>query len=82
VTVKYQVRVLCALILLSVCLVAQTVSSSLVGRVIDPADAVVPAAKVTLTDAATGSVRMAATDNTGLFRFVNVLFGVRGNDWF
>jgi len=75
VTVKYQVRVLCALILLSVCLVAQTVSSSLVGRVIDPADAVVPAAKVTLTDAATGSVRMAATDNTGLFRFVNVIPG-------
>ena len=50
----------------------QTVTSSLVGSVVDPADAVIAGAPVTLTNAGTGAVRQATTDNLGTFRFVNL----------
>ncbi|HYW47230.1 MAG TPA: carboxypeptidase-like regulatory domain-containing protein [Bryobacteraceae bacterium] len=50
----------------------QTVSSSLVGTVLDPASAVVPNAKVTLTDPDTGSVRTVTTDVGGNFRFLDL----------
>src|SRR5690349_2842892 len=46
----------------------QTVSSSLVGTVLDPANAVVPNAPVKLTDQNTGTVREANTDSAGVFR--------------
>src|SRR5258708_5493096 len=65
-------EILCILTLLAVCLSAQTVSSSLQGTVVDPANAVVPNAPVTLTETSTGTSRSGATDATGLFRFLNL----------
>jgi hypothetical protein len=56
----------------TVCLVAQTVEGSLVGTVLDPAEAVVPNASVTLTEISTGNSRTAATDSAGEFRFPNI----------
>src|SRR5262249_31466644 len=53
----------------------QTVSSSLVGTVLDPAGAVIPSAPVTLTELNTGTVRQAQTDSSGVFRFLNVPAG-------
>src|SRR5262249_48781475 len=68
-------EILCVLTLLAVCLPAQTVSSSLQGTVVDPANAVVPNAPITLTDTSTGAIRSAVTDATGLFRFLNLAPG-------
>jgi hypothetical protein len=50
----------------------QTVSSTLIGTVSDPANAVVANAKITLTDQNTGSVRVLTTDASGIFRFVDL----------
>jgi hypothetical protein len=55
------------------CVFGQTISSSIVGTVVDPANAIVPAAEVQLTDTRTGAIRTATTDSSGLFRFPNVL---------
>jgi hypothetical protein len=65
----------CALTLLAAGLVGQTVSSSIIGTVLDPASAVVPNAAVTLTATETGSVRTATTDSAGTFRFLNIAPG-------
>jgi hypothetical protein len=65
-----------ALALSCVGMYGQTVSSSLVGTVVDPADAVVSNAPVTLTDTATKATRSATTDNTGTFRFLQLDPGV------
>jgi hypothetical protein len=51
---------------------AQTVSSSLEGFIVDPADAAVTNAPVTLTNNDTKSSRTANTDNTGTYRFLQV----------
>lgn len=48
------------------------VSSQIVGTVVDPADAVVANAPVTLTSTETGAVRTATTDSIGTYRFTNV----------
>ncbi|HVW07151.1 MAG TPA: TonB-dependent receptor, partial [Bryobacteraceae bacterium] len=48
------------------------VSSQIVGTVVDPADAAVVGAPVTLTSTETGAVRNAQTDNLGTYRFTNV----------
>jgi hypothetical protein len=53
----------------------QTVSSSLVGIVLDPAGAYVPSAPVTLTEGNTGTIRETLTDGSGVFRFLNVPAG-------
>src|SRR3954447_13965671 len=74
-TVRKSAQSICALILFAACLVAQTVSSSITGTVLDPASAVVPNAAVTLTDENTGSVRTGTTDSYGLFRFLNIAPG-------
>src|SRR5229473_7999690 len=66
---------ICALMFLSSCLFSQTVSSSLVGTVLDPSSAVVPNAAVTATDQETGAVRAVATDSAGTFRFLNLTPG-------
>ncbi len=50
----------------------QTVTSSLVGTVVDQSDAVVAGAPVTLTSADTGAVRAGMTDSQGTYRFVNL----------
>jgi hypothetical protein len=71
-TLQKLAPVVCTLFFLLVSLFGQTVSSSIVGTVLDPVSAVVPNAAVTLTDLDTGAVRSVVTDNSGLFRFVNV----------
>src|SRR5882762_4476441 len=63
---------ICALLIVCSFAIGQTVSSSLVGTVLDPSNAVVPNAPVTLTDQDTGSVRSATSDSSGLFRFLNL----------
>ena len=50
-------------------LFGQTITSSIVGSVVDPADAVVVGAPVTLTSVDTGAVRTATTDSLGTYRF-------------
>ncbi len=66
---------ICALMFLISCLFSQTVSSSLVGTVLDPSSAVVPNAAVTATDQETGAVRAVTTDTAGTFRFLNLTPG-------
>jgi len=51
------------------------VSSQIVGSVVDPADAAVTNAPVTLTSNDTGSARTANTDSAGTYRFTNVTPG-------
>ena len=70
-TAKYFKHILFALALSSASLFAQTVTSSLEGVVVDPADAAVANAPVTL-NSQTGSARTATTDNTGTYRFLQV----------
>ncbi len=60
-----------AFALSSLTLFAQ-VSSQIVGTVVDPADAVVANAPVTLTSTDTGAVRTATTDSLGTYRFTNI----------
>ena len=65
----------CALALLCAAGLAQTVSSSLVGMLVDPADAAVPNASLTLTNQATGVVLKTESNSAGLFRFPNLPAG-------
>src|SRR5215467_13205880 len=53
----------------------QTVSSSLVGTVLDQTGAAIPTAPVTLTEQDTGTVREILTDTVGVFRFLNLTPG-------
>src|SRR5215471_14740749 len=69
-------RYVCALSLFAACLAGQTVSSSIVGTVLDPANAVVPNASVTVTARDTGSVRSVVTDGSGIFRILDVTPGL------
>src|SRR5438876_3691151 len=66
---------ICAWMLLCNCLPGQTVSSSLVGTVLDQSNAVIPNAPVTLTDLDLGTVHAATTDSSGTFRFLNIAPG-------
>jgi hypothetical protein len=50
----------------------QTVSSAIVGTLTDPANALVPNAQLTLTEKATGEARTSQSNETGLFRFLNL----------
>ena len=61
-----------ALALCCASLFGQTVASSVEGTVVDPADAVIAGAPVTLTSAGTGAVRTGTTDSYGTFRFLNL----------
>ncbi len=74
-SLRLRAQSICALMFLSSCLFGQTVSSSLVGTVLDPSSAVVPNATVTATDTETGAVRTSTTDNSGTFRFLNMTPG-------
>jgi hypothetical protein len=65
--------ILLALLVASVS--GQTVSSTLVGTVLDPAGAIVPTAPVALADQDTGTVRETLTDASGVFRFLNLTPG-------
>src|ERR1035437_3007355 len=53
-------------------LFGQTVASSVQGTVVDPTDAVIAGAPVTLISAETGAVRTGTTDSDGTFRFPNL----------
>jgi hypothetical protein len=66
------VRFVVALALSCAGLFGQTVSSSIVGSVVDPADAVVSGAPVTLNSLDTGAVRTATTDTLGTYRFTEI----------
>jgi hypothetical protein len=73
---KNYTRMVFALALCCVGMYGQTVSSSLEGVVVDPADAAVANAPVTLTNPATKATRTADTDNTGTYRFLQVDPGI------
>ena len=53
-------------------MLGQTVTSSLLGTVVDPAEAVITGAPVTLTSVDTGAIRNAVTDSLGAYRFVEL----------
>jgi hypothetical protein len=53
----------------------QTVNSTIIGTVTDPANALIPNANVTLIQKATGVVRTVNTNEAGLFRFLDVAPG-------
>jgi hypothetical protein len=65
----------CVLTLLCGSMFGQTVSSSLMGTVTDPADAVIPGVPVQLISQDTGAVRTTNSDSTGMFRFLNLVPG-------
>ena len=69
---KQTVRLLGVFVLASAGLFGQTVSSSVLGTVTDPAGASIPSAELQLADSNTGAIRNAVTDNSGLFRFPNI----------
>jgi hypothetical protein len=53
--------------------VAQTFFGSVVGTVTDNSNAIVPGARVTITNLGTNDVRIAETDAAGTYRFVNLV---------
>ena len=67
-------RAICVLAIACVCMFGQ-ISSSVVGTVMDPANATVAGADVTLKDQSTGAERTTKTSAEGLFRFVNINAG-------
>ena len=69
---KVLTSISCTLTLCCAGMYGQTVSSSLIGTVVDPADAAVANAPVTLTDIETKSTRTANTDNAGTYRFLSI----------
>lgn len=66
---------LSAMVFYSGASLAQNVSSSVIGRVVDPATAVLAGGQVTLTNPDTSSTRATVTDSTGTFRFADVAPG-------
>ena len=64
-----------ALLSFSASLFGQNVTSSVLGTVVDPANAAVAGAVVQLTNQSTGALSHTVTDSTGLFRIVNLLTG-------
>ena len=76
--VKKVLRIAAFVCLLAFCgrlLVAQGVFATLDGVLTDPTGAVVPNAKITLTDAISGSARDTVTDGAGFYNFVSVPVG-------
>ena len=69
-------RILCALLVLSVLMVSfsygQAVNGSLLGTITDISGATVPKAKVTLTDENTGISRTTTTNESGNYNFADV----------
>lgn len=61
--------------LLTGCMFAQNVSSSVKGTVVDPNGALVPGAVCQLTNRATGNTLEVQSDASGTFTFLNVLAG-------
>ena len=63
----------CLVLICCAGIIAQTVTGSLVGIVVDPAGSVVPGASVQLTNQGTSATIIATTDSAGLVRFPNLL---------
>src|SRR5947208_1203465 len=55
--------------------IAQNVSSSILGIVVDPAGSVVPAAEIKLTNIGTAAVATTTADGAGFFRITNIFAG-------
>ena len=72
---KTVTRSVFSLVLFSASIFGQTVTSSMQGTVVDPADAAIASAPVTLTSQDTGAVRSDKTDSAGLFHFTNIAPG-------
>jgi hypothetical protein len=68
-------RIACVMAFLCASLFGQTVTSTLMGTLIDPASAVVPNAEVKVTEQATGAVRTVKSDEVGVFRFSSITAG-------
>jgi hypothetical protein len=69
---KLYTRIAIALAWTCASLFGQTVTSSLIGTVVDPADAAVSNAPVTLTNVQTNATRSANTDSSGTYRFLSL----------
>ena len=52
---------------------AQTVTGSLIGIILDPAGSAIPDAKIQLTNQGTAATISVAGDSSGVFRFANLL---------
>ncbi|HXE10497.1 MAG TPA: carboxypeptidase-like regulatory domain-containing protein, partial [Bryobacteraceae bacterium] len=65
----------CLVVMSAVFVWAQGLFATLTGVVTDPSGADVAGAKVTLTDAASGSARTTTTDNSGYYTFASVPVG-------
>src|SRR5579872_5829301 len=65
-------RVSAVLILGTIASYAQTVSSSVLGIVVDPAGSVVPGAEIKLTNLGTAAVQNAVSEASGFFRITNI----------
>jgi Carboxypeptidase regulatory-like domain len=65
----------CLILFTGTTLLAQGVFATLTGVVSDPTGAVVPNAKITLTDATSGSARDTVTDGDGYYTFASVPVG-------
>ncbi len=72
---KRYTRTIFALALACAGLFGQTVSSSLVGTVVNPSGAAVADAPVTLASVETGAGRLVSTDKTGVYRFPDLTAG-------
>src|SRR6185437_7947791 len=69
---KLYTRIAVALACSCASVFGQTVTSSLIGTVVDPADAAVSNAPVTLTNTQTNATRSASTDSSGTYRFLSL----------
>ena len=56
-------------------ILGQTISSTLVGTLADPGNALIPNAELTLTEKTTGEVRRSQSNERGLFRFLELAPG-------
>ncbi len=65
----------CVLLFGGMAMFGQTITSSIVGTVVDPAGAVVPGAEITLTNTGTAGVHNATADAAGFFRMANIYAG-------
>jgi len=66
----FHIVCLCTLVCAST--FSQTIAGSIFGTITDPANAAMPGVAVQLTDTATGAFRSAVSNDSGLFRFINL----------
>ncbi len=70
--IRKYAQLICAMTVFAACLCGQTISGSLQGTVLDPANAVISGAPVNLVNDDTGAVRTSVTDGAGMFRFLDL----------